>query len=109
MWQPPTNDLGKPVAYYLKKYFNQTPSGEKFVYDDNWSSIVLRNEAWIKISNLKSFLLNREYSSVDIARLILDSQKKESHTPRNLTIAIDLEWERYWQRVVEGLREHMND
>lgn len=26
IWQPPTNDLGKPVAYYLKKYFNQTPS-----------------------------------------------------------------------------------
>ena len=60
-------------------------------------------------NNLKSFLLNREYSSVDIARLILDLQKKESYTPRNLTIAVDLEWERYWQRVVEGLREHMND
>lgn len=109
IWQPPTNDLGKPVAYYLKKYFNQTPSGKKFVYDDNWSSIVLRSEAWIKISNLKSFLLNREHSNVDIARLILDVQKKESHTPRNLTIAGNLEWERYWQRVVEGLRKHMND
>ena len=79
------------------------------MYDDNWSSIVLRSEAWIKISNLKSFLLNREHSNVDIARLILDVQKKESHTPRNLTIAGNLEWERYWQRVVEGLRKHMND
>ena len=45
-WQPPKDDLGKSVDYYANKYFGYGFKS-KFIYSDNWSSIVLRQEAWI--------------------------------------------------------------
>lgn len=50
LWRPPADDIGKPAAYYLKKYFGQTKS-EKFIYADCWGGIVLQSKAWLRITN----------------------------------------------------------
>jgi hypothetical protein len=45
---PVPQDVGKPQHETLAKYFpNQKPQNEKFMYPDNYGSVVLRCEAWI--------------------------------------------------------------
>lgn len=52
--QPAPEDIGTPLTYRLKKYFNVDKSYlDKFVYADCWGAIVLRNEAWIVFRNAK--------------------------------------------------------
>ena len=49
-------DYGTPLSYRAKKYGISVPKN-KFIYDDNWGAIVLRREAWIKISNFVSWFV----------------------------------------------------
>ena len=58
LFRPPSEDSGKPLSYILNKYFNKTKS-RKFIYDDSWGSVVLRQQAWLKIENIQAF---RNYS-----------------------------------------------
>ena len=51
---PPVEDAGKPLSYILKKYFATSKSIKTFVYPDTWGSVVLRSEAWIKVSNIQA-------------------------------------------------------
>lgn len=44
-------DFGTPLEYRANKYLGKEKKG-KFVYNDCWGSIVLRNEAWIVFENL---------------------------------------------------------
>ena len=46
-----TEEVGAPLEFITKKYLGKE-KGRKFVYCDAWGSIVLRNEAWIKLENL---------------------------------------------------------
>lgn len=51
---PPVEDAGKPLSYILKKYFATSKSMKTFIYPDTWGSVVLREEAWIKVSNIQA-------------------------------------------------------
>jgi hypothetical protein len=46
-----TEEVGAPLEVITNKYLGKE-KGKKFVYGDAWGSIVLRNEAWIKLENL---------------------------------------------------------
>ena len=50
------DDLGTPLIYRLNKHGIKHKKTSKFIYDDNWGGIVLRNEGWILIQNLISDL-----------------------------------------------------
>ena len=51
LFVPEQDRQDMPQSYYLKKYFDKSKVN-KFIYNDNWGSIVLRNEAWIVIRSL---------------------------------------------------------
>ena len=46
-----TEETGTPLEFITNKYLGKE-KGKKFIYGDAWGSIVLRNEAWIKLENL---------------------------------------------------------
>lgn len=74
MWRPPKNErTDMSTNYYCKKYFGKAKR-EKFCYADMWGSIILRNEAWIKICNLVPLCKHLEINCLQIAQKIIDSQ-----------------------------------
>lgn len=77
-FNPPTADIGKPTSYILKKYFN-TNLKEKFVYSDNWGSVVLRSEAWLCLRNLfaKTKLFDETSVLFDIENAVNNFYKKQ--------------------------------
>lgn len=98
MWRPPAGErVGMPLNYYLKKYFN-TNKSEKFVYADNWGSIVLRNEAWLVLRNIMPLINCKEINYWQIADKILSSQIAAESGMKD-----DGTWERFWENVVKTL------
>lgn len=63
--KPEPCDIGTPLSYRLKKYFGKSASNEKFIYADNWGSIVLRNEAWIVFRNFKHDIAKNKFLTSD--------------------------------------------
>ena len=103
-WRPPAGErIDMPMNYYLKKYFEKTKS-EKFIYSDCWGSIILRNEAWIKLENLIPLCKYREMNYSQIASDVLSQQKRSI---KGMSDEVCLEWERYWQNVVKYVCEYI--
>ena len=103
-WRPPVGErIDMPTSYYLKKYFGKTKS-EKFIYSDCWGSIILRNEAWIKLENLIPLCKYREMNYSQIASDVLSQQKC---SVKGMSDEVCLEWERYWQNVVKYVCEYI--
>ena len=104
LWRPPAGErIDMPLSYYLKKYFNKTKT-EKFIYADNWAGIVLRNEAWLKIENLIPMCKYKEMNHLQVAREILELQKR---VITGMSIPTENEWERYWENVVKLVRNEI--
>lgn len=104
LWRPPAGErVDMPQSYYLNKYFNISRT-EKFVYADNWGGIVLRNEAWLKIENLIPMCKYKDISYLQIAREILQLQKR---VITGMSIPVENEWERYWENVVKLVRNEI--
>lgn len=104
IWRPPAGEkIDMPLSYYLRKYFGKNKS-EKFIYPDGWGSIVLRNEAWIRLNNLVPMCKYKEMNHTQIAREILRQQK---FVVSGMNDEVCLEWERYWERVVKLVRENV--
>lgn len=102
IWRPPVGErTDMPLSYYANKYFGKSKK-EKFIYADNWAGIVLRNEAWLCIRDLIPLCNWREINDVQIAQMILDSQKEKLRFSD-----IDLEWERFWENVVKVVRKEI--
>ena len=103
-WRPPVGErIDMPTSYYLKKYFGKTKL-EKFIYADCWGSIILRNEAWIKLENLIPLCKYREMNYSQIASDVLNQQK---FSVKGMSNEVCLEWERYWQNVVKYVCEYI--
>lgn len=95
-WRPPTADIGMPLEVQLKKYFNKDKK-KKFTYGDCWGSVVLRSESWVVIRNIIPYI--EVATAEQLAREIVTQQRDESWT-----IGAELEWERFWIRVVVSVR-----
>ena len=91
-------DIGMPLSYRCEKY-GIKPKKEKFVYNDNWGAIVLRQEAWIKISGLLFLLEELNYS--EAAKEIVKEMAK-CHKCR--AEDIDLEWERFFEKLCKEIK-----
>lgn len=91
-------DIGTSLEYRCKKY-GIGDRKNKFVYPDSWGAIVLRQEAWIKINNVLSNLLNSNVSAV--ANSIL-RQIEELHGFEKNSLDI------YWTNMFEGLLKDIN-
>lgn len=99
-FKTPLEDIGKPLSYLLKKYFNHFKN-KKFIYDDAWGEIVLRNTAWIKFENIiKLFKIMKPN---DVA-LIMRDKLFEYHGFSN-TEGSYLEWLRFFEEVCNKIKE----
>ena len=101
-----SNDLGKPLNYTLAKYFpDSKQKREKFVYSDNWSGVILRNEAWIKLSNLVHIIKRQDYFEPDVRYKIIDLQEQFHHMNRGELMSSDME--RMWERLIKLVKEEV--
>lgn len=87
-------DFGSPLSVLCKKYLDKSKS-DKFVYADAWGDIVLRNEAYIHITN---FTYNVDKFGVLDTRYEIMLQMANTH--RCDWTDIDLEWERFFERII---------
>lgn len=101
-WRPPSEYIGAPLSVIARKFSDQERK-EKFVYLDGWGDIVLRSEAWLKVSNV---VLTVDYlNSVRIAQAIVTQQKQDPHTLLD-SVAAEAEWERFWIEAIEKLHRY---
>jgi len=62
-------DIGTPLSYRCEKYGVEKKVGQKFIYEDSWGDIVLRQTAWIKIENVLPYL--KIFNLVDVSNAVL--------------------------------------
>ena len=101
-----SNDLGKPLNYTLAKYFpDSKQKREKFVYSDNWSGVILRNEAWIKLTNLVHMIKRQDYFEPNIRNQIVELQEQYHHMRCGELLVSDME--RMWERLIKLVKEEV--
>lgn len=105
-WRPPKDErIDMPLNYYANKYFNKN-KGTKFVYADDWGDIVLRNEAWLKITNVVELIRKCNYNCYQsehrMAHEILNKQ-----TSKLGFEDYSCEWERYWENVMRFVNKYL--
>lgn len=103
LWRPPEDDLGQPQNYYLRKYFGESTKPEKFIYADNWGSIVLQNKAWLRITSFLPMIeiLNAPQVAQKVWGMIREYHNWPSYE-RNT------DWERFLEDVVRATQEYLN-
>lgn len=105
-WRPPEGErIDMPISYYLQKYFNKSKT-EKFIYADCWSSIVLRNEAWIILENYIPVL--KTSSRTAFTHSIIKEQRKDKYTQFR-TADIEGIWSRFWEDMYRVVKERITD
>lgn len=98
-WRPPSEYVGAPLSVIARECFDHKRT-EKFVYPDGWGDIVLRSEAWLKVSNV---VLTVDYlNPIRIAQAIGELQKQDPHACLDRTSS-EVEWERFWIEAIEKL------
>jgi hypothetical protein len=100
-WRPPEGErIDMPLNYYLGTYFN-TVRNKKFIYADNWGSIVLRDEAWILLKDYLTLALTENH--VIFAKNVLNKQRIDKYTPY-MTDDNENNWSRFWEDVCKVIK-----
>ena len=95
-------DFDKPLEYLCKKYLGKDKNS-KFVYDDCWGSIILRNEAWIKVENIvsKTKVMTELEMKECLFKLFRDMTKLKRSD------FCDGTWERFWESISKELYKYL--
>lgn len=94
-------DIGMPLSYKVKKYCSKSKS-EKFIYPDSWGSIVLRQQAWIKIENLIYRIKLGEFE-LDLLKLIR-IQQEQLHSFKENEL-VDSDMERFFEKIISECKK----
>lgn len=95
-------DYGTPFSYRANKYLGKNAS-KKFIYDDNWGSILLHNVAWCKFVNfMKLFEIMKPN---DIALLMRD--KTYDFHNFDKTKGDTFQWLAFYEQICNGIVDHM--
>jgi hypothetical protein len=99
----PAEDVGRTLGYLANKYCGITKSN-KFTYSDGWGSIVLRNEAWIR---LKDVLLDIRTGvfALDIVNNICRQQEMACGFDEYELVCTPME--RFWEKVIHQLEDSL--
>ena len=93
-------DNGTPLTYRAKKYFGMDFTGkEKFIYNDCWSDIILRNEAWIVFRNIKPTLIRNKH---DLSQILVEMFSKTNFCKKHSIDYLDLinsDWQRFFEET----------
>lgn len=100
-WKAPAEDEGRSQEYCLTKYFGYGDR-RKFVYGDNYSSIILRNEAWLVVMNLVPFL-DRGKPEHGYRLLVKD------FSALMRLEQLDYTWNEFWRQVVYQTAEMLEN
>lgn len=71
----PPEESGAPLDYLTQKYVG-SEKAKKFIYGDAWGSIVLRNEAWICLRNVRYWLRDYDENTLTITQKLLRQQER---------------------------------
>ena len=96
---PEPHELGMPLNYFCEKYMGKNRAA-KFIYEDSWGSVILRNEAWIRLDNLIKDIENGVFV-LDIVYNILRQQ--EHYHGFDIHELSPSYMERFWESVVKEL------
>jgi len=99
------NDKGTPLSYRIKKYFNQDRR-ERFLYPDTWGDIVLRQRAWLKITNLYK-TIKSDIFVLDIKHELLKQQEKVCNFNEYELFTGSME--RMWEKIINTIKKDYND
>ena len=94
--------FGTPLNVRIKYYGINRDSKNKFIYPDTWGDIVLRQQAWIKISNLK-FIVDRGEFEPKILYQILRQQERFHNMKFNELE--DTSMSRMWEQVINKIKQ----
>lgn len=101
-YKPTYEESGMKLNYFTKKFFGKDRP-KKFIYDDAWGSVILRNEAWLKLENLVLDIKNKVFL-LDIKNSIL-RQMEEFYNLEYTTLHVGT-MERFMENVVRELNKH---
>lgn len=104
-FKPPDEDIGAPLSYLLKKYFDKNKS-EKFYYPDCWGEIILRDEAWVVFKNIEPIAERNNLSQ--LARIMIDTMiENDTIAKRNLNRHTEFtsQWERFYEDISKKYKE----
>lgn len=107
-FSPTLRDARLPDAsldVLAKKLLNKEVA-KKFIYTDNWGSIVLRNEAWIKVANLAYVAHNNKFYP-DVVLDILKAQADYHNIDYVELMCTPME--RFWEGVVTQIIDKGGD
>lgn len=94
-------DIGAPLSVLCEKYLEKN-RGKKFIYDDAWGDIVLKNEAWICIENVVEFAKNNlPYKTV--SEVISQQERINGFEEYELVgTCMERMWESIFARIYKG-------
>jgi len=101
VYKPIMEELGKPLNYYAEKFLGKDRP-KKFIYENAWGAVVLRNEAWIVIEGLMKEIKTRRFQ-LDIVREIREQQERLHGFEECELVSTDME--RFWEKLVEVLKK----
>lgn len=96
-------DIGAPLKVLCDKYTDKNSRKRKFVYDDSWGDIVLRNEAWLCIENL--MLQRKLMHPTDILNQILSQQEEKSIFKFDELELQDTYMSRFFENLLNNINE----
>ena len=97
--EPEPHEIGMPLNYFAEKYMGENRP-RKFIYEDAWGSVVLRNEAWITIKDLLTDIKSNTFQ-LDIIREIRRQQEQYHGLEEYSLCSTDME--RFWEKLVNEL------
>jgi hypothetical protein len=103
--QPEPHELGMPLNYFAEKYIGKNRP-KKFVYDDAWGSVVLRNEAYVRINNLIPEIQSGRFE-LDIINDIREQQEKYHDFEKYELVSTDME--RFWEEIVKETKRYLEE
>lgn len=101
--KPEPHELGMPLNYFAEKYMGKNRP-KKFIYDDAWGSVVLRDEAWLILYNLISEIQSGRFE-LDIINDIREQQEQYHGFEKYELVSTDME--RFWEGVVKESKKHL--
>lgn len=91
-------DYGAPLSFLCEKYLGKDKINKKFIYDDCFGSIVLRNECWFKINNI--YLMARIKKPLELKNMLI-KQWCKIHGINE--IDLDFNWENTFEQIIEKI------
>lgn len=94
-------DIGAPLSVLCNKYLNNDKN-KKFIYDDAWGDIVLRNEAWLCVENIVNYA--KENLPYKVVYEVIREQERINGFEELELMGTDMErmWDNIFNKIYRG-------